>query len=87
MKVHIGNKNANGDGYMFRKTDDWSGVPGNTIVRTFTFRNVPSALWGDGSIEVEGEGSVENPVICLAKAYAVISKRTGKTVDGVFIKD
>ena len=63
MKVHIGNKNANGKGYMFRKTDDWSGVPGNTIVRTFSFRNVPSVLWGDGSIEVEGEGSVENPVV------------------------
>ena len=28
-----------------------------------------------------------DPVISLAKAYAVISKRTGKTVDGVFIKD
>jgi len=63
MKVHIGNRNANGEGYMFRKTDDWSGVPGNTIVRTFSFRNVPSVLWGDGSIEVEGEGSVENPVV------------------------
>ena len=28
-----------------------------------------------------------DPVICLAKAYAVISKRTGKTIDGVFVKD
>lgn len=34
MKVHLGNKNANGEGYLFRKTDNWSGVPGNTIVRT-----------------------------------------------------
>lgn len=66
MKVHIGNKNANGEGYMFRKTDDWSGVPGNTIVRTFSFRNVPSVLWGDGSIEVEGEGSVENLLLYIA---------------------
>ena len=63
MKVHIGNKNANGEGYLFRKTDNWSGVPGNTIVRSFSFRNVPSALWGDGSITVEGEGSVEDPVV------------------------
>ena len=23
MKVHVGNHNANGDGYTFRETDDW----------------------------------------------------------------
>ena len=35
MKVHVGNLNANGDGYIFRETDDWSGVPSNTIVKSF----------------------------------------------------
>ena len=38
MKVHVGNHNANGDGYTFRETDDWSGVPGNTIVKSFHFQ-------------------------------------------------
>ena len=63
MKVHIGNLNPNGDGYTFRETDDWSGVPGNTITKSFTFNNIPFELWGRGSIEVEGKGEVKNPYV------------------------
>ena len=60
MKVHIGNHNVTGDGYTFRETDDWSGVPSNTIVKSFALSNIPSANWGTGFIEVEGEGTVED---------------------------
>lgn len=63
MLVHVGNHNANGDGYTFRETDDWSGVPSNTIVKSFTLGNIPSANWGTGFIEVEGEGSVKDAVV------------------------
>ena len=63
MKVHIGNKNADADGYIFRKTDDWSGVPGNTIVRSFPLSNIPASQWGAGSIDVEGEGSVTDAMV------------------------
>jgi hypothetical protein len=63
MKVHVGNLNANGDGYIFRETDDWSGVPSNTIVKSFPLSNIPSANWGAGSIEVEGEGTVEDATV------------------------
>jgi len=63
MKVHVGNLNANGDGYIFRETDDWSGVAGNTIVKSFPVSNIPASNWGTGSIEVEGEGSVEDAVV------------------------
>jgi len=63
MKVHVGNHNANGDGYIFRETDDWSGVPSNTIVKSFALSNIPSANWGTGFIEVEGEGTVEDAVV------------------------
>ena len=63
MKVHVGNHNANGDGYTFRETDDWSGVPGNTIVKSFSLSNIPSAKWGTGFIEVEGEGTVEDATV------------------------
>ena len=63
MKVHIGNKNADADGYIFRKTDDWSGVPGNTIVKSFSFSHVPAANWGSGAIEVEGEGTVTDALV------------------------
>ena len=63
MKVHVGNLNANGDGYIFRETDDWSGVAGNTIVKSFPVSNIPASNWGTGSIEVEGEGRVEDAVV------------------------
>ena len=63
MKVHVGNKNASGKGYIFRETDDWSGVAGNTIVKSFPVSNIPASNWGTGSIEVEGEGSVEDAVV------------------------
>ena len=63
MKVHVGNHNANGDGYTFRETDDWSGVPGNTIVKSFPLSNIPASTWGTGFIEVEGEGTVKDAVV------------------------
>ena len=63
MKVHVGNLNANGDGYIFRETDDWSGVPSNTIVKSFSLSNIPAANWGAGSIDVEGKGSVKDAVV------------------------
>jgi len=63
MKVHIGNKNISNDGYIFKHTDDWSGVPGNKIVKSFSFNNIPSSNWGTGSISVEGDGSVEDAVV------------------------
>lgn len=63
MLVHVGNKNANGSGYIFRETDDWSGVPSNTIVKSFNLSNIPATSWGTGSIEVEGEGSVKDAVV------------------------
>ena len=63
MKVHVRNLNAEGEGYTFSATDDWSGVPGNTIVKSFPLANVASSKWGDGSITVEGQGSVTDPVV------------------------
>ena len=63
MKVHVSNLNETGDGYTFRETDDWSGVPGNTIVKSFPLANIPTAQRGDGSITVEGQGSVTDPVV------------------------
>ena len=63
MLVHVGNKNADGSGYIFRETDDWSGMPSNTIVKSFNLSNIPATNWGTGSIEVEGEGSVKDAVV------------------------
>ena len=63
MLVHVGNLNANGDGYTFKETDDWSGVPSNTIAKSFSLPNIPSAHWGNGSIEVEGTGEVTDAIV------------------------
>ena len=63
MKVHVGNKNADGNGYIFRETDDWSGVPGNTIVKSFPLSNIPATKWGPGSIDIEGKGTVKDAVV------------------------
>jgi len=58
MLVHIQNEDAINGGFVFRNTDDWSGVPGNTINKVVPIANIPIQFWGDGSIEVEGEGEV-----------------------------
>jgi hypothetical protein len=61
MKVHVQNKNANGTGYVFRDTEDWSGAPGGIEVRkVIGIGDIPRAAWGDGSIEVEGTGTVDD---------------------------
>lgn len=64
VKVHVQNENANGSGYIFRETDEWkSGSLGGTEIRKTVpvVPGVPRQAFGDGSIEVEGPGSVEDP--------------------------
>lgn len=62
MKVHVQNENAQVPGtYIFRETDDWTGKPGNVEIRkVIGVGAIPKELWGDGSIEVEGNGEVTN---------------------------
>lgn len=64
MVVHIQNENANGTGYIFRESDDWSGLQGGTEIRkVIPVIPMNRSYWGDGSIEVEGTGTVENPSV------------------------
>jgi len=56
--VHVQNENAQGEGYIFRETDDWSGIPGNTINKNVAVPNIDISYWGLGSIETEGKGTV-----------------------------
>lgn len=60
MLVHVQNLDARGNGYVFRETDDWSGLPGSTINKMVSVGDVPIDRWGDGSIEVQGQGSVSS---------------------------
>jgi hypothetical protein len=70
MKVHVQNENALGSGYIFRETDDWTnqvgGIPINKVVGV---ANIPEDAWGDGSIEVEGTGSVIDTSVIYSYQY------------------
>lgn len=69
MLVHVQNENAQGEGYIFRATDDWSGLPGNTINKTIPVGSIGIDYWGDGSIEVEGFGTVLDPEVYYTYQY------------------
>ena len=69
MIVYVQNEYADGSGYIFRNADDWSGLPGNTISKGFAIPNSLGSLWGPGSIEVDGEGSVEDASVVYSYKY------------------
>lgn len=58
MLVHVQNRDTEGTGYIFRETDDWSGLPSGTIVKLVPVDNISADRFGEGSIEVEGTGEV-----------------------------
>ena len=68
-QVHIQNEDAINGGLLYRNTDDWSGLPGNTIVNKFMLPQIPAEYFGDGSIEVEGEGTVSDPSVIYTYTY------------------
>jgi hypothetical protein len=63
VTVNVQNENAQGTGYIFRETDEWKpgSLDGTQINKVIGLPNVPREYWGDGSIEVTGNGSVEDP--------------------------
>ena len=69
MLVHVQNENARGSGYIFRSTDDWSGLPGNTIDKSVPVNMIDISYWGPGSIEVEGAGTVTDPEVYYYYQY------------------
>lgn len=63
FKVTIGNEKVGG-GTIWSDTEDWSGNPGGIEVRkVIGLPNVPKELWGDGYIETEGTGTVEDATV------------------------
>ena len=69
MLVHVRNKRVGG-GYIFSSTDDWSGLQGGIpITKGFVIDNLPIELWGDGSIDVEGTGSVIDANVIYSYKY------------------
>ena len=69
MKVHVQNLNTEG-GYIFRETDDWSGKPGGIAIRkAIGLEYIPRELWGDGSIDVEGTGTITDASVVYTYRY------------------
>ena len=62
VDVYVGNENANGTGYIFREHDEWrpGSLDGTQINKVVGVGSVHRDLWGDGFIDVEGNGSVED---------------------------
>jgi len=70
MVVHVRNKRFGTNEYIFSSTDDWSGLPGGIpITKGFVIDNLPIELWGDGSIDVEGSGSVVDANVVYSYKY------------------
>jgi hypothetical protein len=66
--VHVQNEDTAGPGYIFRSSDDWTGVPGNTITR-FVPVSLAGSRFGQGSIQTEGFGTVSNPTVIYNYSY------------------
>lgn len=69
MQVHLGNIDRLEGGYVWRETDDWSGVAGSNIRKIIPLNNVPRERFGTGSIEIEGEGQVLDPTLQYTYRY------------------
>ena len=63
VDVSIQNENALGTGYIFRETDSWmpGSLDGTEINKAVpVIPNIPREAWGDGSIDIQGNGSVSD---------------------------
>lgn len=83
MVVHVQNENAIGSGYIFRETDDWSQKPGNTISKMVPVDNLNIARWGDGSIAIDGQGTVTDArVIYTYRVDPCFDPQSSPSCDG-----
>ena len=66
--VYVQNENIDGVGYIFRERDDWlpGSLAGTEINKAVPVGDIPKVLWGAGSIEVEGVGSVYDASVIYA---------------------
>jgi len=60
VTVFVYNENADGTGYIFREQDDWNpgSLTGTQINKVVPLGRLHRDLFGDGGIDVEGNGSV-----------------------------
>ena len=71
--VNVQNLNASGNGYIFRSTDNWSGLAGNNITKTIPVDSISIKYWGRGEIATDGQGLVLNPTVRYGFTYDTCS--------------
>lgn len=76
MTVSIQNKDIRSNSYIFRSTDDWSGLKGNTITKLVPVANIPGTYWGSGEISVNGKGEVTNASVKYKYTYDTCAMTT-----------
>jgi len=54
---------ANPGEKIFENTDDWSQLHGGAIRKFFRFGYSNANRWGEGSLDIDGEGSIEDPYV------------------------
>ena len=67
--VTIRNEDNETTGYIYEHVDNWSGLPGSTIVGYDPIPNINGERWGDGSITTEGDGQVTDPSVQYTYRY------------------
>jgi len=86
MVVTVQNEDAlNAGQYIFREQDDWSGIPGNTIQKAIPQPYVDQNRWGDGSIQVDGQGEVVDASVIYTYRYdedCVVSPQNNPSCPG-----
>ena len=69
MIVNVQNKDIRSNSYIFRSSDDWSGLKGNTITKVVPVDNILGTYWGPGEIKVDGKGEVKNASVKYKYTY------------------
>jgi len=67
--VSIVNKNANSAGNIYERHDNWDKIPGNTKIGFDTVTPSLGTSWGDGSISVDGDGSLSDVIVAYNYMY------------------
>lgn len=62
VTVWVRNEDAIDGGYIFEEKDEWT-AEGGSIQKYFRFPYTDSIRWGKGSIDVEGDGTVEDAIV------------------------
>jgi len=71
--VSVQNYNLLSSGFIFKSTDNWSGLSGNTITKSVPVDSISIKYWGRGEIATQGQGLVLNPTVRYGFTYDTCS--------------